>query len=63
MTEPRIPCHFDSLSLLQLQNIETRAILENNNRVRFLELRAGKGSVAAQREFLEFLRENPDWLR
>lgn len=60
--DPRVPCHFDSLSMQQQQDIEERAIHTNNNYVRFLQLKAAKGSNAAQSEFMTFLQQHPDWL-
>lgn len=59
---PKVPLHFDSLSIQQMQNIERNAILKNNNGVRFEALRAAQGVQSAQRTIIAFLRENPDWL-
>lgn len=58
-----VPMQFDSLTIEQMQRIETKAIHKNDNVMRFESLRAAKGDREAQRRVMMIIREDPSWIQ
>lgn len=57
-----IPAFFSSLTIAQLEYIEDRCIMSNDNTMRFMLLRAAKGNQQAQREVMTVIKNDPTWL-
>ena len=57
-----IPICFVSLNMMQLQNIESNAIIRGNNEVRFKLLKAGKGSESDQKWIMGVVKDDPTWI-
>jgi hypothetical protein len=57
-----IPMNFNSLTILQLQNMERNVINRGDHEVRFRLLRAAKGSVPDQREIMNAIKADPTWI-
>jgi hypothetical protein len=48
--------------MMQLQNIESNAIIRGNNEVRFKLLKAGKGSEPDQKWIMGVVKDDPTWI-
>lgn len=63
MTEPHVPMLFDSLTIEQMQAIESRSILTNDNTMRFDSLKAARGDELAQRRVMLRVKADPSWIQ
>ncbi len=63
MNAPHVPIQFDSLTIEQMQSIETRAIMTHDNEMRFDALKAAKGDGLAQRRVMAKVKADPSWIR
>lgn len=61
-TSSRVPIHFDSLTIEQMQHIETRAILTHDNTMRFDALDAANGDKDAQWRVMRRVNADPSWI-
>lgn len=63
MNAPHVPIQFDSLTIEQMQRIETRAIMTHDNEMRFDALRAARGEREAQTRVMRKIKADPSWIR
>lgn len=57
-----IPMNFSSLTIGQLECIEDRSILTNDNDMRFTLMKAAKGDQMARRKVMDTIAQDPSWI-
>jgi hypothetical protein len=58
-----IPQFFKNLTFQQLEWLENNAIVRHNNDMRFVLLRAAKGSEVDQRKVMDAVQLDPTWIK